>query len=129
MPDIFTLDGPDIAAYVDSGLLGELDDYMSEGFKEGFTESIIAQGTVDGKFYGMGYSDSGVAIMYNEDMMNALPEDIKGLVPAADEDWTWDQFTELARKVDDFAKNSDDPAFKEYESAVSLLLPDITAGI
>ncbi|WP_226529224.1 ABC transporter substrate-binding protein [Metabacillus niabensis] len=128
MPDIFTLDGPDIAAYVDSGLLGELDGYMSEGFKEGFTEAIIDQGTVDGKFYGMGYSDSGVAIMYNEDMINALPEDVKALIPASDQDWTWDQFVELARNVDEFAKTSNDPAFEGYESAVSLLLPDITAG-
>lgn len=128
MPDIFTLDGPDIAAYVDSGLLGELDGYMSEGFKEGFTEAIIDQGTVDGKFYGMGYSDSGVAIMYNEDMINALPDDVKALIPAVDEDWTWDQFVELARKIDDFAKTTNDPVFEGYENAVSLLLPDITAG-
>lgn len=128
MPDIFTLDGPDIAAYVDSGLLGELDGYMSEGFKEGFTEAIIDQGTVDGKFYGMGYSDSGVAIMYNEDMIKALPDDVKALIPAVDEDWTWDQFVELSRKIDDFAKTTNDPAFEGYENAVSLLLPDITAG-
>lgn len=128
MPDIFTLDGPDIGAYVDSGLLGELDGYMSEGFKNGFTQAIIDQGTVDGKFYGMGYSDSGVAIMYNEDMINALPEDVKALVPSLDQDWTWDQFIELSRKVDEFAKTSDDPAFANYEVAVSLLLTDITAG-
>jgi fructooligosaccharide transport system substrate-binding protein len=128
MPDIFTLDGPDIGAYVDSGLLGELDGYMSEGFKEGFTQAIIDQGTVDDKFYGMGYSDSGVAIMYNENMINALPDDVKALIPSHDKDWTWDQFVELARKVDEFAKTTDDPAFESYESAVSLLLPDITAG-
>lgn len=128
MPDIFTLDGPDIGAYVDAGLLGELDGYMSGGFKEGFTQSIIDQGTVDGKFYGMGYSDSGVAVMYNEDMINALPEDLKALVPAVDEDWTWDQFVDLARKIDEFAKTTNDPAFENYEVAVSLLLTDITAG-
>lgn len=129
MPDIFTLDGPDIGAYVDSGLVGELESYMSEGFKEGFTQSIIDQGTVDGKFYGMGYSDSGVAIMYNEDMINALPEEVKALIPSFDEDWTWDQFVKLARKVDEFAKTTDDPAFASYESAVSLLLTDVKAGV
>lgn len=101
---------------------------MSEGFKDGFTQAIIDQGTVDGKFYGMGYSDSGVAIMYNEDMINALPEDIKALVPSHDQDWTWDQFIELSRKVDEFAKTSNDPAFANYEVSVSLLLTDITAG-
>lgn len=129
MPDIFALDGPDIGAYVDSGLLGELDGYLSEGFKDGFTEAIISQGTVDGKFYGMGYSDSAVGMMYNEDMINALPEDVKALVPASDEDWTWDQMLELARKIDEFAKTTDDPAFASYEQAVSLLLTDVTNGV
>lgn len=128
MPDIFTLDGPDVAAYVDAGLLGELDGYMSEGFKDGFTDAMIDQGTVDGKFYAMGYQDSGVAMMYNEDMINALPDDIKALVPAVDQDWTWDEFLNLARKIDDFAKTTNDPAFKDYEIAVSLLLTDIPAG-
>lgn len=128
MPDIFTLDGPDVAAYVDSGLLGELDGYMSNGFKEGFTKAMIDQGTVEGKFYAMGYQDSGVAVMYNEDMINALPADIKALVPASDKNWTWDEFINLARKIDDFAKTTDHPAFKNYEVAVSLLLTDIPAG-
>ncbi len=128
MPDIFTLDGPDIAAYADSGVIGELDPYLSDGFKKGFTKAIIDQGTVDGKFYGMGYSDSGVAIMYNEDMINALPNDIKALIPGSDQDWTWEDFVTLARKIDTFAKTSSNPAFKNYELAVSTLLTDIPAG-
>ncbi|WP_026695632.1 ABC transporter substrate-binding protein [Peribacillus kribbensis] len=129
MPDIFTLDGPDIAAYADSGLLGELDDYMSDGFKDGFTKAIVEQGTVKGKFYGMGYSDSGVAVMYNEDMINALPKDVKALIPAADQDWTWDQFLTLTRKIDEFAKTTNNPAFANYEAAVSTLLTDVASGV
>ncbi|MFB9762229.1 ABC transporter substrate-binding protein [Ectobacillus funiculus] len=128
MPDIFTLDGPDVAAYVESGVIGELDGHMTKGFKEGFTKGIIDQGTVDDKFYAMGYSDSGVAIMYNEDMINALPADVKAMVPGPDEDWTWDEFVNLSRKIDDFAKTTNDPAYKNYEVATSLLLTDITAG-
>ncbi|RSK25932.1 extracellular solute-binding protein [Bacillus sp. HMF5848] len=127
-PDIFTLDGPDVAAYVEAGVVGDLDDYMSPGFKDGFTDAMIAQGTVDGKFYAMGYQDSGVAIMYNEDMINALPEGVKAMVPSFDEDWTWDEFVALAREIDDFAKMTDNHAYVDYEIAVSLLLTDIPAG-
>ena len=128
MPDIFTLDGPDVDAYVESGVVGDLDDYMAPGFKDGFTSAMLGQGTINGKFYAMGYQDSGVTVMYNEDMINALPEDIKKLIPAYDQDWTWDQFVTLAEKIDDFAKSTKDPAFKDYEIAVSLLLPDIRKG-
>lgn len=129
MPDIFTLDGPDVAAYVDAGVVGEVDSYMSAGFKEGFTPSILQQGTVDGKLYALGYTDSAVAVMYNEDMINALPDDIKAKVPAYDQDWTWDQFIDLAREIDNFAKTSSDPAFVGYKVAVSTLMTDVASGV
>ena len=77
MPDIFTLDGPDVAAYVEAGVIGEVGPYLSNGFAEGFTASILQQGTVDGKLYALGYTDSAVVITYNEDMINALPNEIK----------------------------------------------------
>ena len=128
MPEIFTLDGPDVDAYVESGVVGALDQYMSPGFKDGFTGSMIGQGTINGKFYAMGYQDSGVVVMYNKDMVDALPDDIKNMIPEYNEDWTWDQFVDLAEKIDDFAKSTDAPAFKDYEVAVSLLLPDIRKG-
>lgn len=128
MPDIFTLDGPDVDAYVESGVVGSLDDYMSDGFKDGFTGAMLGQGTINGEFYAMGYQDSGVVVMYNEDMIAALPADIKKLVPENNQDWTWAQFVDLAEKIDDFARTTNDPAFKNYEVAVSLLLPDIRKG-
>lgn len=129
LPDIFALDGPDIAAYVEAGVIGELDSHLSDGFKEGFTDSIIQQGTVDGKFYGMGYSESAVMVTYNKDMINALPKEIQALVPSNDEDWSWEQFIGLAQEIDEFAKQTDDEAFKDYETAVSLLLTDVTSGV
>ncbi len=128
MPDIFTLDGPDVAAYAESGVIGRVDNILSPGFKEGFTSAMIDQGTIDGKLYALGYQDSGVVIMYNEEMIDALPADIKALVPTSTEDWTWAEFVTLAEKIDDFAKTTDNPAFANYEVAVSLLLPDIRKG-
>lgn len=128
VPDIFTLDGPDVAAYVEAGVIGEVGSYLSEGFAEGFTASILQQGTVDGKLYALGYTDSAVVVMYNEDMINALPEEIKAKVPAPDEDWTWDELLELAREIDNYAATSNDPAFEKYALAVSTLLTDVSSG-
>lgn len=128
MPDIFTLDGPDVSAYVDSGVVGPLDDYMSQGFKEGFTGAMIEEGTVGDKFYAMGYSDSGVIVSYNEDMINVLPEDVKALIPTSNEDWTWDRLVEVLKKVDDFAKTTKDPAYKDYKTALSTAVGTIATG-
>ncbi len=129
VPDIFTLDGPDLTAYVDAGVVGELNSILSTDFINGFTEAILEQGTVDGEVYGIGYQDSAVAIMYNEDMINALPENIQKMVPSSDEDWTWDEFVDLLIEVDKFARSSEDPVFENYKTAVSLLLTDISSGV
>ncbi|MBN1468783.1 MAG: extracellular solute-binding protein [Fusobacteriaceae bacterium] len=128
MPDIFTLDGPDVSAYVDSGVIGPLDANMSQGFKDGFTSAMIQEGTVNGEFYAMPYSDSGVIISYNEDMIKVLPENIKAMIPKSNEDWTWDKFVEVLQKVDDFAKTTKDPAFKDYKVAVSTAVGSIATG-
>lgn len=128
MPDIFTLDGPDVSAYVDSGVIGSLDSYMSQGFKDGFTSAMIQEGTVNKEFYAMPYSDSGVIISYNEDMIKVLPEDVKALIPTSNEDWTWDRFLEVLKKVDDFAKTTKDPAFKDYKVAASTAVGSIATG-
>lgn len=128
VPDIFTLDGPDVAAYVDSGVIGSLDNYLSFGFKEGFTDAMIEQGTINGQMYALGYSDSGVIISYNEDMIKALPNEIKSLIPSSEEDWTWDKFIEVLKKVDDFAKTTEDPSFKDYRTALSTAVGTIATG-
>ena len=128
VPDIFTLDGPDVAAYVDSGVIGPLDNYMSPGFKDGFTGAMIQEGTVNGQMYALPYSDSGVIISYNEDMINALPDDIKALIPSSEEDWTWDNFIEVLKKVDEFAKTTNDPSYKDYKVALSTMVGTIATG-
>ncbi|MGL5950950.1 MAG: ABC transporter substrate-binding protein, partial [Cetobacterium sp.] len=90
-PDIFTLDGPDIASYATAGVIKQLDNVMNEEFLSGFTKAIKEQGTIDNKFYGIGYQDSGVIILYNEEIIEMLPQDVKSLIPMTPEaDWTWD---------------------------------------
>lgn len=67
MPDVFTLDGPNLAAYANSGMLQPIDDYVSN--KEDILPSIIDQGTFDGQLYAAGFSESGVGIYYNLDIL------------------------------------------------------------
>lgn len=128
VPEIFTLDGPDVGAYAEAGVIGPLDDYLSSGFKDGFTEAMIEQGTFDNQYYAMGFQDSGVIVMYNEKMIKALPESIQEKIPASDEDWTFNEMVEILREVDAFAKETDHEAFDKYETAISLLLTDISSG-
>ena len=131
VPDIFTLDGPDVASYVEAGVVGDLEGLLSEEFINGFTDAMLEQGTVNGKLYALGYQDSGVVVMYNEDVINELPPDIKALIPTADKDWTWEDFYKVTEAVNELRTNpetKDKEAIKKLELVVDFLTSDIPKG-
>ena len=43
MPDIFTLDGPDVASYATNKVIAPVDEYLSPEFLEGFTDAMKEQ--------------------------------------------------------------------------------------
>lgn len=96
LPDVLTLDGPNTAAYAKSGVIAPIDDYVTE--KEDLLDSIVAQGTYDGKFYALGYSESGVGIFYNKRMLEEAGVDLSTL-PTVDNPWTYDQYNELFKTL------------------------------
>lgn len=131
MPDIFTLDGPDVASYAEAGVITSLDGMVDPAFAEGFTDAMIGQGTIDGELYALGYQDSGVVIMYNEDVINELPEDVKALIPGPDEDWTWAEFYQVAEAVDALRNDpamQDKEHIQKLELTVDFLTSDIPKG-
>jgi fructooligosaccharide transport system substrate-binding protein len=128
MPDIFTLDGPDVASYVEAGVIRSLDDILDTAFVNGFTDAMIEQGTVNSELYALGYQDSGVVVMYNEDVINELPENVRSIIPGPDEDWTWTEFYEVANEVNALRT---DPEFqdKEHISKLELTVDFLTSDI
>lgn len=131
MPEIFTLDGPDVASYADSGVIQPVESVVPQSFIDGFTPSIKQQGTFNGDFYALGYTDSGVAISFNKDIIKYLPEDIKALIPSVDEDWTWADMLEVARGINDLKTNPETmniSAIENMKVACDWLTSDITKG-
>lgn len=92
LPDVLTVDGPNTAAYAQSGVLQSLDGVISN--IDDVLPSIIEQGTVDGELYSIGFSESGVGIYYNIDMLTEAGIDVESL-PTVEEPWTWDEFNEM----------------------------------
>lgn len=99
LPDVLTLDGPNTAAYAESGIIAPIDEYISN--KDDFLPSILEQGTYDEKLYAIGYSESGVGIYYNKEMLEEAGVDLATL-PTVDNPWDWNQFLELAETLTDY---------------------------
>ncbi|MBS7577778.1 MULTISPECIES: sugar ABC transporter substrate-binding protein [unclassified Enterococcus] len=100
LPDIITLDGPNVAAYADSGVIAPLDEYLEDADMDDVLDSIKQQGTYDGKFYAFGYSESSVGVYYNKKMF-ADAGISESELPTLDQPWTWTEFQAVCKKVTD----------------------------
>ncbi len=98
LPDVLTLDGPNTAAYAKSGIIAPIDEYVTN--KEDLLDSIVEQGTYDGKLYSLGFSESGVGIFYNKRMLEEAGVDITTL-PTVEKPWTYEQYNELFATLKD----------------------------
>jgi fructooligosaccharide transport system substrate-binding protein len=95
MPDVFTIDGPTVAANADAGTIVPITEYVDQAELDEFNKSIVQQGTYNKELYTLGTFDSSVCVYYNVDMFAAA-----GITPATvDNLWTWDDFTEACKKL------------------------------
>ena len=65
LPDVITVDGPNISAYAANGIIQPLAE-LSEEEKSAYLDSILDQGTIDGKLYALGAMESSVGLYYNK---------------------------------------------------------------
>lgn len=94
LPDVLTVDGPNIAAYAENGIIQPLAE-LSEKEKSIYLESIIEQGTYNDKLYALGAMESSVGLYYNKEILKKAG--VK--VPDADHPWTWTEFLAVLEKV------------------------------
>ena len=92
LPDIITVDGPNISAYVSNNIIQPLDG-VSDKDKSVYLDSIIEQGTIDNKLYALGAMESSVGLYYNKDIIEKAGIEI----PSMDDPWTWDEFYNYAQ--------------------------------
>ncbi len=94
LPDVLTVDGPNIAAYAENGIIQPLAELTREQ-RDIYLESILDQGTYDGKLYALGAMESSVGLYYNKSILREAGVEI----PDADHPWTFSQFLEVLEKV------------------------------
>lgn len=85
LPDIIALDSPNVAAYVDAGILTHIDDHITTEEKSDYVDSTINQGTIDDQLYALFAMDAPVGLYYNKTILaqaNITPGSI-------DNPWSW----------------------------------------
>lgn len=94
LPDVLTVDGPNIAAYAANGIIQPLAE-LTPDERSVYLESILEQGSYNGKLYALGAMESSVGLYYNKDII----EEAGIEVPDADHPWTWSEFSQILEKL------------------------------
>lgn len=94
LPDVLTVDGPNIAAYAENEIIQPLSD-LSKEEKGVYLDSILEQGTYNDKLYALGAMESSVGLYYNKDILKEAGVE----VPDAEHPWTFSEFLDVMKKV------------------------------
>lgn len=122
LPDVLTVDGPNIAAYAANGIIQPLAE-LTANEKSRYLESIIEQGTYNDKLYALGAMESSVGMYYNKDIL----EEAEIEVPDADHPWTYSEFLEICEKLKPIMKQKNgyvlDMTFPVGEATIYFYAP------
>lgn len=122
LPDVLTVDGPNVAAYAANGIIQPLAE-LTEDEKAVYLDSIIDQGSYDGDLYTLGAMESSVGLYYNKDILKEAGVE----VPDTDDPWTWSEFLDICQKLQPIMEGKNgyclDMTFPVGESSIYYYAP------
>ena len=127
LPDVLTVDGPNISAYAANGIIQPLAELTEEEESE-YLPSIIEQGTVNDELYALGVMESSVGFYYNKDIIEEAGIEI----PDADDPWTWSEFLDILEELKPLMDEKDgyplDMTFPVGETSIYYFAPFVWSG-
>ncbi|MCI8660280.1 MAG: sugar ABC transporter substrate-binding protein [Lachnospiraceae bacterium] len=127
LPDVLTVDGPNVAAYAANGIIQPLKDLTKEE-RGVYLDSILEQGTYQDQLYALGVMESSVGMYYNKEIL----EEAGITVPEAGHPWTWTEFLEILEKLKPFMDEKGgyplDMTFPVGEASIYYYAPFVWSG-
>lgn len=127
LPDVLTVDGPNVSAYAANGIIQPLTPLTEEEEQE-YLPSIIEQGTVGDQLYALGVMESSVGFYYNKDIIQEAGIEI----PDADNPWTWSEFLNILEELKPLMNEKNgyplDMTFPVGETSIYYYAPFVWSG-
>lgn len=98
LPDILAVDSSEVAGRVHYDILKSIDDYVSAEEKSSYVDSVIDQGTIDGKLYTLSAMEAPGGLYYNKDMLKAVGYSDADF-GTIENPWSWDDVHEAQKKL------------------------------
>ena len=96
-PDLFRVSYTDVGSYAENGALADLSDYLGDSFGDAFLPALWSAVQSDGKPFGVPHHTDTSALVYNK--AHFAKAGITSVPTALDQAWTWEQFTDVLRKL------------------------------
>lgn len=96
LPDLLDFDGPYLFNYAWGGYLTPLDDLLPKNVKKDIFPSVLDSLKFNGKLYGIGQYDSGLALCGNK----AILQEAGVRIPTGvDDAWSFEEFNDVLAKI------------------------------
>ena len=127
LPDVLTVDGPNVSAYAANGIIQPLAE-LTEEEKSIYLPSILEQGTVGEDLYALGVMESSVGFYYNKEII----EEAGISIPDIDHPWTWSQFLDILEALKPLMEEKNgyplDMTFPVGETSIYYYAPFVWSG-
>ncbi len=127
LPDVLTVDGPNVSAYAANGIIQPLAP-LTKAEEQEYLPSIIEQGTVGDQLYALGVMESSVGFYYNKDIIQEAGIEI----PDADNPWTWSEFLDILAELKPLMDEKNgyplDMTFPVGETSIYYYAPFVWSG-
>lgn len=98
LPDIVAVDSPNIAAYADTGILADINSYVSAEEKGTYVDSVIEQSTYNGGLYALSAMDAPTGMYYNADILKQVGYSDSDFGTVTNP-WSWVDTMEAMKKL------------------------------
>ncbi|MEV6495775.1 extracellular solute-binding protein, partial [Actinoplanes sp. NPDC051633] len=96
-PDLFRVSYTDVGSYASNGVLADLSDHLDDSFGDAFLPALWSAVQSDGKPFGVPHHTDTSALVYNK--AHFAKAGITSVPTSLDQAWTWEQFTDVLRKL------------------------------
>lgn len=98
LPDILAVDSSEVAGRVHYDIIRSIDDYVTDEDTSEYVDSVIQQGTIDGKLYSLSAMEAPGGLYYNKEMLASV-----GYTEAdygtLENPWSWKDVHEAQKKL------------------------------
>lgn len=96
LPDVVAVDSPMITNYAKQNILTDISSYISDSIKDSYVDSVISQGTVDGKLYALSAMEAPTGLYYNKALLAQVGITGFGTI---ENPWSWKDVMDALKKL------------------------------